>query len=55
MYDVTGREVARLVEGSLPAGRHRVHFDASNLPNGVYLYRLIARDFTDTKVMTLLK
>ncbi|MFQ5570069.1 MAG: PKD domain-containing protein [Rhodothermales bacterium] len=40
VYDVLGREVAVLVEGPLPAGRHRAVFDAARLPSGVYLYQL---------------
>ena len=55
VYDVTGREVRRLVEGVLPAGVHRVRFDAAVLPSGVYLYRLTAGAFTETRRMVLLK
>ena len=55
VYDVMGREVARLVDGTTPAGQHRARWDASGLPSGVYLYRLTAGAFTETKAMTLLK
>ena len=55
VYDVMGREVARLVDGAMPAGQHRARWDASGLPSGVYLYRLTAGDFSQTKRMTLLK
>jgi hypothetical protein len=55
VYDVLGREVARLVEGTLSAGRHEVVFDASGLPTGVYLYRLQADGFVQTRRMLLVK
>ncbi len=55
VYDVLGREVARLVQGELPAGTHRARFDAGNLPSGVYFYRIQAGDFSSTHRMTLLK
>ncbi|HMB90640.1 MAG TPA: lamin tail domain-containing protein, partial [Rhodothermales bacterium] len=55
VYDVTGREVARLVEGSVSAGQHRVLFDARSLPSGVYFYRLTAPGFTQTQRMVLMK
>lgn len=55
VYNVLGREVARLVEGSLPAGPHRVVFDATSLPSGRYYYRLEAGSFTEARSMTLAK
>jgi len=55
VYDVTGREVARLVEGIVEAGYHKVSFDGTHLPSGIYLYRLQAGDFVETKRMALIK
>jgi hypothetical protein len=53
--DVTGREVARLLDGAVEAGTHRVRWDASLSPSGVYIYRLDAGTFTKTRRMTLVK
>ncbi|MFH1862972.1 MAG: hypothetical protein ABH878_09210 [bacterium] len=36
-------------------GIHEVTFDGSQLPSGVYFYRLQARDFTVSGKMLLLK
>ena len=55
VYDMLGREIARLVDNEVPAGWHRARFDAANLPSGVYLYRIQAGDFMDTGRMTLIK
>ncbi len=55
IYDLLGREVATLVEGELPAGSHRVSFDASGFSGGVYFYKLQAGSFTETRKMLLLK
>jgi hypothetical protein len=55
IYDTAGRIVATLVDGWRDAGEHQVTFDASNLPSGVYLYRLQAGDWNATGKMVLLK
>ena len=55
VYDMLGREVARLVHGYQKAGNHRITFDASHLPNGVFLYQLQTDSFRASKLITLLK
>jgi len=55
VYDMLGKEVASLVSGSYTAGTHSVPFDASALASGVYVYKLSAGDFTDSKKMVLIK
>ena len=44
MYDVLGREVARLVDGERTAGIHTVQWKAGSLPSGVYICRLSVSD-----------
>jgi hypothetical protein len=44
LYDVVGREVARLVDAEHAAGRHEVAFPTSALAAGLYMVRLSARD-----------
>jgi hypothetical protein len=55
VYDITGREIARLLDGDLPAGYHDVTFDGANLPSGIYFYRVNAGSFVDVKRMVLTK
>ncbi|MFQ5752849.1 MAG: choice-of-anchor J domain-containing protein [bacterium] len=56
VYNLLGQEVAALIAGKrYKAGKHRIQFDAINLPNGIYYYRIEAGDFVDIKKMTLLK
>ncbi|MFH1867322.1 MAG: T9SS type A sorting domain-containing protein [Patescibacteria group bacterium] len=55
VYDLLGQEVALLVNERQPAGNYEVTFDASNIPTGLYIYRLRAGEFTQTKKMLLTK
>jgi hypothetical protein len=55
VYDVIGREVRTLVNGPKVAGSYTIQFDGSDLPSGVYFYRLRAGDFTSVKKLILLK
>lgn len=49
------REVQTLVNDETIEGSHNVTFDGTGLPSGIYFYRLKAADFSDTKILTLLK
>jgi len=55
VFDVLGNEIATLVNEDIETGYHSVEFDASNLPSGVYIYRITADDFVETKKMLLLR
>ena len=55
IFDLTGREIASLVNGIKTAGVYTVDFNGANLASGVYFYRLEAVDFIDTKRMVLIK
>ncbi len=55
VYDMLGNEVVTLVNEYRNAGSYEVTFDASNLASGMYLYRLQAGDYVETKKMILIK
>jgi len=55
VYDVLGREVKTLVNEWQIAGNHSFTFNASNLPSGMYFYRIQAGGNSETKKLLLLK
>jgi hypothetical protein len=55
IYNALGQRVATLVDGVQTNGRHQVHFNAQNLPSGVYFYQLRSEGNVVTKQMVLLK
>ncbi len=55
VYDLLGREVAVLVDERKQPGNYEVSFDASGLASGVYIYRMTAGSFVQSKKMVLLK
>lgn len=55
VFNLVGQVVGALVYENQKAGTYEVDFDASNLPTGVYLYKLQINGFTSVKRMTVLK
>ena len=55
VYNITGQEVATLVDGTLAAGSYEVPFDATDLASGVYFYKLSSPSQVETRKMVLLK
>jgi len=55
IYEVTGKEIAILVDKLQTAGNHHVEFDGAHLPSGIYFYRLKSGKFSETKKMILLR
>lgn len=55
VYSILGEQVATLINAVMPAGSHRVRFDAANLSSGVYIYSLRTPEGTIQRVMTVVK
>ncbi|MFH1194099.1 MAG: cellulase family glycosylhydrolase [bacterium] len=55
VFDILGREVDTLVNSYQNAGIYSVEFNASNLTNGVYFYRMDTGAYHNTKKLLVLK
>jgi subtilisin family serine protease len=55
VYNQLGQLIEMLVDQELDAGTYEVEFNASHLPSGVYIYRLQAGGYGESKKLLLLK
>ncbi|HEY5123755.1 MAG TPA: T9SS type A sorting domain-containing protein, partial [Ignavibacteria bacterium] len=55
IYDISGREVTKLVNQQMNTGIYKVKFDGNYYSSGVYFYRLTTDGFSETKKMILMK
>ncbi len=55
VYDILGAEVATIVNGKLVPGYYKYKWNASHFASGVYIYRIVAGSFVQTKKLMLLK
>jgi len=55
IYDALGRNVATLADGVYEAGRYKAHFNAADLPSGIYYARMTTGDFRAMQKMLLMK
>jgi len=55
IYDVNGREVARLVDGNLASGSHTFVWNAEEFAAGIYFAMMQTRDFTEMRKIVLIK
>lgn len=55
VYDILGREVATPVNEELKPGTYEIEWDASNYPSGMYFFKLVAGEFSQSNKMILIK
>ncbi|HEY5533416.1 MAG TPA: alpha/beta fold hydrolase [Ignavibacteria bacterium] len=55
IYDITGREIAKLVDEQLKPGVHEVIWNAGNMPSGIYFYKIQTDKYSEAKRMILIK
>ncbi len=55
VFNTLGEEISELVNETKPAGNYEINFNAAGLSSGVYLYKLIANEFSVSKKMILIK
>jgi hypothetical protein len=55
VFNVVGQSVRVLVDGYQTAGYYEAVFDATDLPAGIYLYKLQVGNYSSVKRMTLVK
>lgn len=55
VFDVLGNEISVLIDNKKLTGYHEVEFNGTNLPSGIYFYRLQVDNHSITKKMVLIK
>ena len=55
VYNLVGEKVATLLDENKDAGYYDIQFNSDNLSSGVYIYRLTAENFVQTKKMMLIR
>jgi hypothetical protein len=55
VYDVSGKEVAKLIDKNMGKGSYDVNFNAAKLASGVYFYQFSGNGFSETHKMVLLR
>lgn len=55
VFDLSGKEVANLIDGTKSSGSYNVKFSGANLSSGVYFYKLESDEYSEVKKMSLIK
>jgi len=55
VHNIMGQEIARLLDGRVPAGRHRVTWSPDDLSSGMYVYRIQSDRHTESRQAVLVK
>jgi dienelactone hydrolase len=55
VYDVNGRLLSSVIDDHFQAGTHMVQFDGSSLPSGMYIYKIEAGSYSESRKMLLIR
>lgn len=55
VYNLLGQKEVTLFEGRKSAGTHKISFNATGLPSGIYFYRINSSEFSSTRKMLYVK
>lgn len=55
IFDILGRNIETVIDEQLIAGTYKISWNAEKFTSGIYYYKLIADNFTETKKMVLIK
>jgi len=55
VFNLLGQKISTLLNKQMPSGLHEVEFTARDIPSGVYMYRMEAGEFTETKKLILIR
>ncbi len=55
LYDLLGKQIKVYIEGNRPAGFNKFRFENFGLASGVYIYKIDAGNFSESKKMLLIK
>jgi photosystem II stability/assembly factor-like uncharacterized protein len=55
LFDIMGTEIKTLINEYLKAGTYEVEFEANDLTSGVYFYRMVSGNYSETKKLILLR
>jgi hypothetical protein len=55
VFDINGQKVQILETGTKNIGHHKIHWDAGDIPSGVYFVKLTTNNIVKTQLITLMK
>lgn len=55
LFNILGQKVIDIIEGPMPAGIHQIKFEATDLPSGIYFYKIVSPLFNSSRKMILMR
>lgn len=55
VYNILGEEITVLINQEMKPGSYEAEFNGNNFPSGLYFYKIVSENFSDTKRMMMVK